>query len=542
MRHPGALVRGLMVIALLSVSGVAGAWAAEPAARIWSWSFVPTSSVNDDVETVLGAPDVDGDGVPDVLAACEDNTVRLLSGAATAGVPPVLWTFGGDDEKPIDDRTLHLAPDTDGDGLPEVLYAASGNDRAVHLLSLAGGTQLWEYGLRETGCPDLSILYMAVPVGDVDRDGDWDAAVAAGAPCRTVFVVDAAGSLVWQYGAGDGFRVTAAAGDLDGDRRDDVLAGAGTNGLDNRAFLLSGAPASGGERALWTETWSNMVNDLTVIGDISGDGTRDVVAGAWDGRVRALDGASRGEIDAPLWEHRVSGFLDDVTRTVRLPDIDGDCIDDVAIGSFTNTVRVLSGASGQPLWPPVALGGLLTQAVVIDALPDVTGDHQWDVVVGTWNPGSVSVVDGADGTVVWTWNAAGNIATVAAAGDLDGDGLPDVVAGEMDTASAHALSGRTASCVRPGAEVENLRVARLDADRIRLTWQASGDPCHARYRVFGVPEDAAGCRARLVDLTADDEDGRSDDTSWSGAASFLGYLVVSETAAGGLGPLGHFRR
>jgi hypothetical protein len=378
----GSALLALVVLALAALP----ATGEEPAELIWTWSFPPPSGTNNDVETVLGAPDIDGDGVADALAACEDNTVRALSGKPAAAAPEIIWTFGGDDEKPFDDRTLHLAPDTNGDGLP------------------------------------------------------------------------------------------------------------------------------------------------------------DVVAGSWDGNVRALDGASVGEIETPLWEHRLDAFLDDVTRTVRVPDLDGDCVDDVAIGSFANSVRILSGFDGQPLWTPLTLGGSLTQAVVLSSIPDVTGDHQWDLAVGTWNPGTVVMVDGATGARLWQWNATDNIASVAWIGDVDGDGLPDVLAGEMDTASAHALSGRTTGCVRPGSEVDDLQVLERSTDRLELQWTPYAGPCFESYRVYGVPQDAGGCYARVVDITDQDEDGSATNESWIGPGSYLGYLVVARAPSGGLGPLGHFRR
>lgn len=68
------------------------------------------------------------------------------------------------------------------------------------------------------------------------------------------------------------------------------------------------------------------------------------------------------------------------------------------------------------------------------------------------------------------------------------------------------------------------------------------DPCHREYRVYGVPADAGGCFARLVDLSDQDEDNRATDTDWTGPGEQLGYLVISVARRGGAGPLGHFRR
>ena len=136
--------------------------------------------------------------------------------------------------------------------------------------------------------------------------------------------------------------------------------------------------------------------------------------------------------------------------------------------------------------------------------------------------------------------------SVAWIGDIDDDGLPDILAGLQDVSMAVALSGRTSPfCVRPASEVAGLRASRLDDLRIELTWSPSADPCHAAYRVYGVPvtvRGEKGCFARLVDLTDQDEDGDPSNESWTGSTWLFGYLVVDESSSGGQGPLGHFRR
>lgn len=151
----------------------------------------------------------------------------------------------------------------------------------------------------------------------------------------------------------------------------------------------------------------------------------------------------------------------------------------------------------------------------------------------------------ADGTKVWEWAAPKNVRSVAAIGDINDDGLPDILAGLQDNSTAYAFSGRTTACVRPTREVEGLLVTRLDASRIQLHWSASTDACHAGYRIFGVPSDVRGvdgCFARLMDITSLDEDGDPANLGWAGPGSYFGYLVVDQAGGGGKGPLGHFRR
>jgi hypothetical protein len=512
---------------------------------VWTWSFTPPSVVNNNVAAVLGGPDLDGDGYADALVACEDYTVRALSGHAT-GTAPLIWTFGGTDERPDSDRALALFPDRTGDDIPEVVFGTGANDRSIHLLNGADGTQIWEYDIRDTGCTLLAPVYLALPVGDLNGDGIADVAAAVGGPCNRVLALDGAASgtgvLLWEHLAGDGFWAVAPAGDLSGDGVPDVLAGSGTNSLDNRAMLLDGPPSAPDGREVWTFTAGNMVADLTTIGDITDDKVDDVVLGSWDRWVRAVDGASKGDVEQTLWEHQISGGpLPYVTRTARVPDLNGDCTDDVVIGSFADNFRVLSGLTGAVLWGPESLG--TDQVPRVSGIPDVTGDLQWDVIVGTWNPGRVAVYDGVTGANLWIWSAPDNVTSVDFIGDIDDDGLPDVLVGGQDVATVYALAGRNVvDCVRPGTEAQDVRATRLDIDRIRLTWDTSADPCHARYAVFGIPADADGCFARIKNITDQDEDGDPTNTTWTGDAPWFGYVVISVSADGGQGPLGHFRR
>ena len=468
---------------------------AEAPQILWSWSFVPPGSVNDNLATVLGASDLDNDGYPDALVACEDYRVRALSGHSV-GTPAVIWTYGGTDEMPEDDRSLALFPDRDGDGKPEIVYCTGGNDRSVHLLRGSNGTELWGYDLRSTGCTALSWIYEAQPVGDLNGDKVPDIAAASGSSCNRVIALSGAdGSLLWQYTGADGFRTIEAAGDLSGDKVPDVLAGSGTNNIDSRAFLLSGKP-SAPSRVIWDHVAGRQVASLTTVQDFTGDGTDEAIAGSWDTTVFALNGAGRGTIPAPLWETGMgAGSGAWVAHSLRIPDLDGDCIDDVAVASWTNATRIVSGRTGAVLWSaPVGTGSYASTAAIV---PDLTGDLQWDYVVGSSVPGFVALFSGADGAKLWEWAAPKNVRTVASIGDIDDDGLPDILAGLQDSSTAYAFSGRTVSCVRPAKEVTGLLVTKLDPSRVRLDWSPSSDPCHGSYRILGVPAEREG-RERVL--------------------------------------------
>ncbi|HEV8200144.1 MAG TPA: MopE-related protein [Candidatus Polarisedimenticolia bacterium] len=160
----------------------------------------------------------------------------------------------------------------------------------------------------------------------------------------------------------------------------------------------------------------------------------------------------------------------------RLGDVTGDGIDDLAIGApSTDTpsgadagsVIILSGADQsvhcRAIDPAGVAGDLLGTSVA--ALPDLTGDGVPDLVAGapgkpasTNTPGKVTILSGADCTIVRSCSDSVQVqatsmppvfvesyrdlgTTVASAGDVDGDGFPDILAG--DPSAFNTLPGVT---------------------------------------------------------------------------------------------------
>ncbi|MGH9363390.1 MAG: FG-GAP repeat domain-containing protein, partial [Thermoanaerobaculia bacterium] len=78
---------------------------------------------------------------------------------------------------------------------------------------------------------------------------------------------------------------------------------------------LSGAAGLAGE--LWKTPTDGDIWDLAPTGDLDGDGKNDLLAGAADNTVRALSSTSGGV----LWSHPAGG---DVWRVASFADLDGD--------------------------------------------------------------------------------------------------------------------------------------------------------------------------------------------------------------------------
>lgn len=167
-------------------------------------------------------------------------------------------------------------------------------------------------------------------------------------------------------------------------------------------------------------------------GDVNGDGFADVITGAGAGagpHVKVFDGASGAELH--------SFFAYDPSFTggvfVAAGDINGDGADDIVTGAGAGAgphVKVFDGRTGAELRSFFAYG-TFTGGVRV-AAGDVNGDGLDDIVTGT-GPGAshVKVFDAVSLAETHSFLAYPGFTggVFVAAGDVDGDGFADIVTG-----------------------------------------------------------------------------------------------------------------
>jgi len=271
-----------------------------------------------------------------------------------------------------------------------------------------------------------------------------------------------------QGGAAFGYSV-AGAGDVNGDGYSDVIVGARrfdagvTDG--GRAFLYLGSAAGLSSSPAWTAAESDLVDSgfgvsVSTAGDVNGDGYSDAIVGAFGygggGSAFLYHGSATGLSASPDWTAEGGQNLADFGQFVSTAgDVNGDGFSDVAVSAPRydndqfNEGRVFlylgssSGLSTSPAWTAESdqIGALFGSA---HTAGDVNGDGYSDLIVSSpyydhdqTDEGRIFLYLGSTAGLGSTpdWTAESDQAdaqfasSVSTAGDVNGDGYSDVVAG-----------------------------------------------------------------------------------------------------------------
>ena len=174
-------------------------------------------------------------------------------------------------------------------------------------------------------------------------------------------------------------------------------------------------------------------------GDVNGDGFNDVVVGTGDGggaRVRVFDGHNVGANGRPVKLHDFYAYGNGYRGGVYVAagDVDGDGKADIIVApgaGSSGLVKVFSGADGSLHSSFLAFGRGAGGVRV--AAGDINGDGHADIIAGSGAGASVRVFDGLKtGEILSSFRAfprsfAGGI--TVAGGDVNGDGRDDVIVG-----------------------------------------------------------------------------------------------------------------
>ncbi|HMQ32876.1 MAG TPA: VCBS repeat-containing protein, partial [Chloroflexaceae bacterium] len=293
-----------------------------------------------------------------------------------------------------------------------------------------------------------------VALGDMDGDGDLDIVTAGtGAFSPTV----AERNLIYFNGgvgqfppedargfSQDAAEVSALAlGDLDGDGDLDIVEA--RLGGQNRVYLNDGA--GGFDTSLLLGGPDTPTADVEV-GDLDGDGALDILEVNRFGQSRVYLGDGAGGFDeaGALPVGAPAGGL----ARAALGDVDGDgdldIVADLQPGADaarpTGAIFLNDGAGGFPEDPSLPFGGPRRDAAAL-ALGDLDGDGLLDIVAGNFaNPGAVYLGQRSGGALGYSEQPLRTTSTFAVAlGELNGDGALDIVVGDYFQSAVHLSSG-----------------------------------------------------------------------------------------------------
>lgn len=299
--------------------------------------------------------------------------------------------------------------------------------------------------------------------GDVDADGVPDFVVGADSKTtasigrvwiysgathqllHTVVATQATSHLGWSV---------AAAGDFNLDGHDDVLVGAPGGGVGGVALVLSGLDGSVLHTFGGAAPVDGLGEQVGNAGDVNGDGRSDLIVGAPYRDVGGIENVGAAVIysgaDTSILRTFVGANYDGYFGSAvdGIGDVDGDGFDDVAIGERGGTnLWIYSGADGSTIRVHASSSGFFPGRNVA-GIGDVDGDEVPDYAAGSpisqilpaTNVGRVRVYSGLDGGVLheFTGQNAGDFfgSALAAAGDVDRDGVPDILIGTPSSFAA----------------------------------------------------------------------------------------------------------
>ncbi|WP_337865023.1 choice-of-anchor D domain-containing protein [Ignavibacterium sp.] len=307
--------------------------------------------------------DINGDGVKDIVVATENYWTIAFNGNSS-GSGDILWMystyFGSINTGSVDyEQCLQIISDLNNDGHEDVVIGTGGGNEFVYALNGLTGEVLWEFGNSST-TDDGDIMGLDVK-RDFTGDGIPDVLCTAsgnefvGSGRFSIYLLNGAnGQVVWRINQQPEQKLkymvaSTDAGGAAGSRVGTLNEVIGFNpaGSILWVFQTSGTP--------WT------VKEISDIGGISGS---DVVVGTTTGRIYVLDGNSGQQ----LWQTNIGNvFIEDLRVT---PDMNNSGFPDILVSGISSNIFLLEGSIGNVIWQNYTGGNILGKDILGDLTAD----------------------------------------------------------------------------------------------------------------------------------------------------------------------------
>jgi len=447
--------------------------------------------------SVATAGDVNRDGYSDVIVGAwafdngqtDEGRAFVYHGSATGLATSSAWRTESNQVGANFGQVVGTAGDVNADGYSDVLVVAPNYDNGQtdegRVFVFHGGsvglatTPAWTGETNQDSCT----LAAASTAGDVNADGCSD--IICGAydydngelSEGRVFVYHGSSTGLisvpaWTAESNQNFAQMAdgaAAGDVNGDGFGDVIVGARLfdNGQvdEGRVFVYYGAAGGLGAAPAWTvesNQAASLFGDVATAGDVNGDGFADVVIGSRyysngepsEGRAFVYLGSAQGLFSTPWWTAESNQANAWFGQVATAGDVNGDGFSDVIVGApeYSNgqasegKAFVYHGGS-ETLSTDVGwftVGGQAGAGYgwLVATAGDVNGDGISDILAvannydnGQFDEGKVWTFHGSrNGLVGPVWSVETNqqsagISAAVCAGDVNGDYFSDVLIG-----------------------------------------------------------------------------------------------------------------
>ncbi|RRR99289.1 FG-GAP repeat domain-containing protein [Glycomyces terrestris] len=375
--------------------------------------------------------DDDGDWVPDLIATRESTGGLYVyhgNGDGTFGAPETYLNAGWN----YVDLLVNLG-DIDGDTWEDIMYRVGSTQEFFVYPSASGEEIALDHSLGDANWDrDYSQI---TPLGDLNQDGYQELALVdsrTGALYRKT--VYESGYMSDGQSIGSGWGKMRLAGlvsdrtyDLDEDGGTDVVA---RRNSDDTAYIYFGNGTGG-----FTESWSwgdfGGVNLLETAGDIDGDGLADVLARITStGELYVVPGQGFGGYDDP---YKIGSGWNAMSAIVSGHDFSGDGrVDVLAREKSTGTLWMFPGRGDGALGAKVKIGTGWNSFKEITSPGDLDHDGIADVIAVRNSDNCMYFYGGKAGGGVKNGVKVGcgwgGMNAVTAVGDFNGDGHADLVA------------------------------------------------------------------------------------------------------------------